>query len=80
MKVSKMVQWHCIRCGCHLKIVSKNDPTHGDFCWKEMQRSGTTMFQCVNKKCCHHSGPLTLHHPSNTKTAWNKNYSISWIR
>jgi hypothetical protein len=77
-----MIKWHCIRCGKRLKIVAKTDPTHGDYCWAEMQRSGTTMFQCSNKKCYHEGAPLTLHHPSNTRTAANPPnlYSISFLK
>lgn len=73
--------WHCIRCGSHLKEVDEKEPCHGPACFSFMRRTGTLNYLCSNEKCCHFTAPLTLHHPfGGPDSPAGESYSISWVR
>jgi len=74
-------QWHCIRCGCPLVPISKDDLSHGAASWDHMRKDGTTWYLCSNPECCHREAPLILHHPDGgPETPAGESYSISWWR
>lgn len=73
--------WHCIRCGSHLREMDEKDPSHGAACFADMRKNGVLNYQCSNKECFHYSAPLTLHHPiGGYESPPGDSYSISWIR
>jgi hypothetical protein len=77
----KAENWHCIRCGSHLKEIDKNDLAHGEVAFHEMRKHRALWYQCSNEKCFHNNAPLILHHPLGGYTAApGESYSISWVR
>lgn len=72
--------WHCIRCGYHLKEMDEKEPCHGPACFSDMRKYGTLNYLCTNDKCFHNTAPLTLHHPHGYNSPPGESYSISWIR